>query len=61
MPLFNVMYLKRILSHTMVTLLAYLAHGLKKLLHKCNILCEQLWHTAKQQNRKSRMSENVFH
>lgn len=24
----------------------YLAHGFKKLLHKRNILCKQLWHAA---------------
>lgn len=24
----------------------YLAHRLKKLLNKCNILCKQLWHAT---------------
>lgn len=26
----------------------HLAHGLKKLLDKCNILCKQLWHAARE-------------
>lgn len=27
--------------------LTYLAHGLKKLLNQCDVLCEQLWHAAR--------------
>lgn len=29
----------------------YLTHGLKELLHKCNVLCEELGHTTRTEDR----------